>query len=111
MVVIHDDTPRLKWQLAVVKDLQRGKDDVIRSATICTVNGVTGRLIVKVYSLEINVETDQNVEQSQENVDESNPNDVNHGSHVRPQQSAAVRARTKDSQWAHILGGPEDVVN
>ena len=111
VVVIHDDTPRLKWQLAVVKDLQRGKDDVIRSATICTVNGVTGRLIVKVYLLEINVEADQNVEQSQENVDKSNPNDVNYGSHVRHQRSAAVRARTKDSQWAHILGGLEDVVN
>ena len=95
---------------AVVRDLQRGNDNVVRSATIRTVNGVTSRPIVKLYPLEINVETEQPAEQTQENVDKS-PNDVNHGSHVRPQRSAAVKARTQVSQWAHILGGAEDVVN
>ena len=64
VVVIHDDTPRLKWQLAVVKDLQRGNDNVVRSATIRTVNGVTSRPVVKLYPLEINVETERPVEQN-----------------------------------------------
>ena len=64
VVVIHDDTPRLKWQLAVVKDLQRGNDNVVRSATIRTVNGVTSRPVVKLYPLKINVETERPVEQN-----------------------------------------------
>ena len=79
-------------------------------------NSVTSRPIVKFYLLEINVETERPVEQTQENVDKNTPNillpdDVNCESHVRPQRSAAVKVRTQVSQWAHILGGLEDVVN
>jgi len=56
--VVHDDVPRSKWQLAVVTDLQRGRDDAVRSATICTTNGITSRPIVKLYPLEVNAESE-----------------------------------------------------
>ena len=33
-VIIHDDSPRLKWHLAVVQELKHGNDNLVRSATI-----------------------------------------------------------------------------
>ena len=45
VVVIHDDSPKLKLHLAVVQELQWGNDDLVRSAFIWTVNGVTNRPI------------------------------------------------------------------
>ena len=41
------------WKLAVVQDLVRGKDGLIRSAVIKTDTGITNRPIVKLYPLEI----------------------------------------------------------
>ena len=55
MVKIHDDFSRLKWRLAVVQELQRGNDDLVRSSIIRTANGVNNRLISKPYPLEVNV--------------------------------------------------------
>ena len=46
VVLVHDDTPRLHWKLAVIKE-------VVRSAVICTTNGVTNHPITKLYSMEI----------------------------------------------------------
>ena len=36
VVIIHDECPRLKWNLAVVQELQLGNDDLVRSAVIQT---------------------------------------------------------------------------
>jgi len=49
---------RLNWQLAMVKELQWGQDNAVRSATIRTVNSVTSRLIIKLYPSEVNVESE-----------------------------------------------------
>ena len=54
VVIVHKDCPRLKWHLAVVQELQRGKDDLVRSATIRTDKRVTSRPISKLYPLEVN---------------------------------------------------------
>lgn len=51
---IHNDCPRSKWSLAVVQELQKGKDGLVRSATIRTDKGVTSRPISKLYPLEVN---------------------------------------------------------
>ena len=56
IVIIHDDCPRLKWRLAVVQELQRGRDDLVRSAVIRTEKGITNRPISKLYLLEVNTE-------------------------------------------------------
>ena len=53
VVLVHDDTPRLHWKLAVIKEVVKGKDGLIRSAVIRTTNGVTNRPITKLYPMEI----------------------------------------------------------
>jgi transposase InsO family protein len=53
VVLVHDDAPRLLWKLAVVEELVKGNDGLIRSAKIRTQNGLTNRAIVKLYPLEV----------------------------------------------------------
>ena len=45
IVLVHDDVPRVLWKLAVIKEVVKGEDGLIRSAVICTANGVTNRPI------------------------------------------------------------------
>ena len=113
VVIIHDDCHRLKWRLAVVQELQRGNDDLVRSAIIRTANGVTNRPIAKLYPLEVNVGMDAPGRRSQEVIEDQNDcaTDTLSPSPPRPQRSAAVRARTRIAKWNKILRGPEDVVN
>ena len=116
VVIVHDDVPRLKWQLAVVKELQRGQDNAVRSAIIRTANGVTSIPIVKLYPLEVNTAPEgdsQDVSDDKNNCaqdtftsDSSEPQLSS-----RPQRSAAVKARAQAADWAQILRAPEDVVN
>ena len=113
IVIVHDDVLRLKWQLAVVTDLQRGQDDAVRSAVIRTSNGVTTRPIVKLYPLEVNVE--MNIPET----DSSIVLDAKEDSSLitckkppsRPPRSAASKARSHISDWTQILRGPEDVTD
>ena len=94
--MVHDDIPKSKWELAVVTDLQRGCDDAVRSATICTANG---KPIVKLYPLEVNAETELTVQQSQEDTDNRSPTEC------------GTLFQSQLFEWARILGGPEDVVD
>ena len=32
VVLVHDDTPRIKWQMAVIEDVVRGSDGLIRAS-------------------------------------------------------------------------------
>ena len=47
MVIIHDDSIRTTWKMAVVKDLITGGDGLVRAATLRIANGTTNRLITK----------------------------------------------------------------
>ena len=115
VVIVHDESPRLKWHLAVVQELKRGNDNLVRSATIRTVNGLTNRPISKLYPLEVNAGIDVSGEKSKDtaededciSIQEAEPEPL---SSVRPQRSAAVKARTRVSEWNKILRGPEDVM-
>lgn len=53
VVVVYDDTPRIHWKLAVVDDLVKGNDGLIRSAHISTANHKTNRPITRLYPLEV----------------------------------------------------------
>ena len=53
IVVVNDDCPRLQWKLAVVDDLVKGNDGLIRSAHISTANHKTSRTITRLYPLEV----------------------------------------------------------
>ena len=53
VVQIHDDGPRIGWKLAVVEDVVRGNDGLVRAAKLRTSTGVTNRPIVRLYPLEV----------------------------------------------------------
>ena len=51
VVIVHDDVPRNKWRLGIVKELQRGQN------SYQTTTGITSRPIMKLYPLEVYVES------------------------------------------------------
>ena len=54
IVLIHDDClPRSKWRLGLILDVYKGKDGLVRSASLRTSTGVTNRPISKLYPLEV----------------------------------------------------------
>lgn len=57
VVQIHDNKPRVLWKLAVVDEVVRGRDNLIRSAKLRTKDGMTNRPITKLYPLEVTLET------------------------------------------------------
>ena len=52
MVIIHEDTPRATWKMAVVEDLIVGKDSLVRAADRSNVTKT--RPITKLYPMELN---------------------------------------------------------
>ncbi|XP_045208291.2 uncharacterized protein LOC123560095 [Mercenaria mercenaria] len=54
VVQVHDGTPRSTWRLAVVEEVVKGKDGLIRSAKIRVGNKLSNRPITKLYPLEVN---------------------------------------------------------
>ena len=54
-MLVHDDTPRVKWRLAVIEDVLVGEDGLIRAVNIRTSTGKTNRLVTKLYPLEVTV--------------------------------------------------------
>ena len=53
VVLVHDDIPRIRWELAVIEDVIKGSDGLIRAANIRTKGGRTNRPISKLYPLEV----------------------------------------------------------
>jgi len=43
VVIVHNDTARATWKMAVIEDLIVGRDGLARAATIHTSNGTTSR--------------------------------------------------------------------
>ena len=50
IVLVHDDTTRVNWKLAVIKSVNKGADGMIRSANIRTAIGRTNRPIVSLVT-------------------------------------------------------------
>ena len=53
MGLVHDETPRSTWKLAVVESLIEGGDGLTQAANIRTSTGHTNRPITKLYPLEV----------------------------------------------------------
>ena len=64
IVQVHQDSKRSEWKLAVVEQLNRGADGMVRSAEIRTTNGKTSRPINKLYPVEV-FESNQKVIQAE----------------------------------------------
>ena len=56
VVLIHDDSPRARWKMAVIENLIKGNDGNIRAAEVRTNTGKTNRPIARLYPLEITSE-------------------------------------------------------
>ena len=53
IVLVHDDSARVNWKLAIIESVNKGKDGLIRSANIRTATGRTNRPIARLYPLEV----------------------------------------------------------
>lgn len=64
IVQIQSDCNRIMWKLAIVQELIRGNDGLVRSAVVKTDSGITNRPIVKLFPLEIHDHDDDTTESS-----------------------------------------------
>ena len=109
VVVVHDDTPRMTWRMAVIEDLITGGDGLVRAATIRTTTGITSRPITKLYPLELNAADEMSVAVKRSPKMCGNLTDSG-SENKRPQQASARRATDQVKEWARILSAPpEDV--
>jgi len=78
VVLIHDDTPRVQWKLAVIEGVNKGADGLIRSANVRTSTGRTNRPIAKLYPLEVTATEMSGISESCDNTREQPviPSDV-----------------------------------
>ena len=51
VVLVHDDSARVNWKLAVIESVNKGADGLIRSANIRMATGRTNRPIARLYPL------------------------------------------------------------
>ena len=127
MVLVHDDSPRMNWRMAVIEELSVGGDGLVRAANIRTNSGKTNRPITKLYPLEINSPSEATHDESLQlktvsdrpeisAVIDTSPTDGNQFTRgtnsTRPVRSSAQKARKRCAKWADtLLAPPEDVVN
>ena len=106
VVLVHDDTHRSTWKLAVIESLIEGGDGLVRAANIRTSTGCTNRPITKLYPMEVSANV-----KNQEGPSRHNTNDqAANNSNSRPRRAAASNALRRISDWANSLRTPlEDV--
>ena len=110
LVMVHDDKPRNTWKLAIIEELIRGNDGLVRAANIRTKNGRTNRPITKLYPLEISAETSKEQQKQSNGAEETDTRTIAENNSSRPKRAAALRARNKISKWVEELSpAPEDV--
>ena len=108
VVLVHDDTPRASWKLAIFESLIKGGDGMVRAANIRTSNGCTNRPITKLYPQEVSTSRETKDRPSRGNNSSAQTVAVN--LHSRPQRASASEALKRISEWARNLRAhPEDV--
>ena len=106
VVLVHDDCPRINWKMAVVENLVKGNDGLVRSVSIRTKNGATNRPVSKLYPLEL---SDASTATQGVGGREDYTTGISSTSD-RPHRNAAQRARQRLAKWTEIIRAPpEDV--
>ena len=110
VVLIHDDSPRARWKMAVIENLIKGNDGNIRAAEVRTDSGRMNRPIAKLYPLEITseqlVDTDTI---NNENDDKQCTDDIDEHLPLMeewPIRSSAAKARQNISCWSKEILNP-----
>jgi len=117
VVVVHDDGPRSRWQLAVIEELIEGLDGGIRAAKIRTANGKTNRSVTKLFPLEVNDVSETSEKTVDDNTDkrkddEDTSGNASKGIGEKLTRKAAARARQCIKGWTDVLSvALEDVTD
>ena len=105
VVLIHDDTARVNWRMAVIESVNKGADGMIRSANIRTSTGRTNRPIARLYPLELTDNTTASI-----STDDGPEQSMTDNPIRRPSREAAKRGQQVVKQWiASLRAPPEDV--
>ena len=100
-MLIHDDTPRVNWRMAVIESVNKGADGMIRSANVRTFTGRTNRPIARLYPLELTEDTVTSTPTDHQ--PEESPTDT---TTCRQTREAAKRGRQVVKQWIASLYVP-----
>lgn len=110
IVLVHDDSARVNWKLAIIESVNKGRDGLIRSANIHTATGRTNHPIARLYPLEVTA-TEETAKppgvETSETQSENRP-----GALERPIREATRRGQERMKEWVTSLRGPpEDVTD
>ena len=121
VVIVHDEKPRMQWKLALVDELIKGGDDLVRAAHIRIGRYRTTRPIVKLYPLEVSSSDGMHPERSQIVINDARDSQLrmdgtsaksDHPKDQRVRRKAASKASENISKWTAMLSwAPEDVEN
>ena len=106
VVLVHDDKPRTMWKLAVIEELIRGNDGLVRAANIRTATGKTNRPIVRLVPLEVSSSTNDPIQHTSQTMNAATttlPSTETSNRGGRPQREAARRGRERMTSWAQQL--------
>ena len=108
IVLVHDNTTRINWRLAVIESVNKGADGMIRSANIRTATGRTNRPIAKLYPLEVSA-AEATAKPCTMKATEGGDTPV---PSKRPMREAAKKGQGRVKEWITSLRGPpEDVMD
>ena len=104
MVLVHDDTARINWRLAVVEDTIVGEDGLVRAANIRTSTGRTNRPVIKLYPLEVTAEDPLYKEHPSlsDNKTDDQTDQPDTTLKERPTGKAALKGRQRVKEWAKL---------
>ena len=104
-MLIHDDTPRINWRMAVIESVNKGADGMILSVNVLTSTGRTNHPIARLYPLELTEDTVTSTPTDDQ--PEESPTDT---STCRPTWEAAKRGQQVVKQWIASLRAPPENV-
>ncbi|XP_045025108.1 uncharacterized protein LOC123469827 [Daphnia magna] len=105
VVLVHNESPRHKWKLAVIESLIKSNDGHVRAADIRTASGKTNHPISKLYPLEVSELTDAS--DIQQHTDPS-PTQFQPVKTSRPVRQAAIKANQLIEQMTMDVEPDED---
>ena len=100
VVQIHDDSPRIRWRLGDIEQLNKGADGLVRSVQR-TSTGRTNHPIAKLYPLEITAADRPPISSSDDTGQQPTSSNT-----VRPIRLAEVRGCEKTKDWINTLCAP-----
>ena len=103
VVLVHGESPRSTWKLAVVGDLIKGGDGLVRAANIHTSTEWSNRPITKLYPLEVC--TNEATPPTEDNTSEQTIM-VPTPSQNRPRRTKVLEAMRRIADWARNIRAP-----